>query len=415
MKKLVLLLSLCFFSILIFSQNVNDRKVNFEYIRLPVQPLSKSIKNYQATVVLEYESEIKARKDAFAKSVVDAEKKYQQEVASYDKSVKEAGVRYAQEMAAYKINKRLNPDLQEPVLILPDKPEKYIPVDNYYYPKTLNQENLANTYLDLHGYQKGVDYAVIATAMLRGFQYTEPELKFSEVSKTKDGVTTKEKEYYYELTYRHPMGLKVDAPGQGIIFNEYFEDLNRYSSFRTQKYKTEYDLILAFNKMNTLSSLEDKVIADNFRYINEVLNDRFGFTKLYAQEEIFLVQGKKHNYNDFQQAFEATTLGLGQLAADANRTVAAQNLNAAINIWENALKESQPKNKKARINGNVTTAALFNAALVSIYAYEFGKAEIYLNKIFASDASKKEQRRVERIKAFMKNQQSRYEAYKNRT
>jgi hypothetical protein len=414
MKKIVLFLSFCFFSMLIFAQNVVDRKVNFEYIRLPIQPLSKSIKNYQANVVLEYESEIMARKNAFAQSVMDAEKRYQQEVASYDKSVKDAGVRYAQEMAAYRINKNLHPELPEPILVLPPKPEKYVPVDNYYYPKSLNQENLANTYLSLNGYTKASDFSVIATAMLKGFQYTEPELKFSEVSKTKDGVTTKEKEYYYELTYRHPMGLKVDAPGQGVIFNEYFENLNRYSSFRTQKYKTENELILAFNKVNTLSGLEDKVIAENLRYINEVLNDRFGFTKLGAQEEIFLVQGKKYDYNDFQQAFEATSLGLGQLAADPNRTVAAQNLNSAISIWENALKESQPKNKKARINGNVTTAALFNAALVSIYAYEFGKAEIYLNKIFASDASKKEQRRVERIKGFMKSQQSRYEAYKNR-
>jgi hypothetical protein len=415
MKKIILCSFICFFSIQIFSQNVTDRKVNFEYIRLPLQPLSKSIKNYQASVALEYEAEVKARKEAFAKSVVEADKRYEQEVANYDKSVKDAGVRYAQDMAAYKVNKRLHPELQEPVLVLPNKPEKSLLTDTYYYPKTQNQENLANTYINLNGYNKSIDNAVLVTAMLKGFQYTEPELKFSEISKTKDGVTTKEKEYYYELSYKHPMGLKVEVPGgQGVVFNEYFEDLNRYSVHRTQKYKTEYDLILSFNKANTLSSFEDKIIADNLRYINEVLNNRFGFTKLNGQEEIFLVQGKKFNYNDFQQAFEATTLGLGQLSADVNRTVAAQNLNSAVNIWENALKESQPNNKKARVNGNVTTAALFNAARVSVYAYEFGKAEIYLNKIFASDASRKEQRRVEQIKAFMKDQQSRYEAYKNR-
>jgi hypothetical protein len=410
MKKTLVAILFCMVSVSVFSQNVIDRKVNFEYIRLPLQPINKFIKNYQSFAVLEYESEIKARKDAFAKSVADAEKQYNADIADYDKKVKDAGARYAQDMAVYNINKKANPSAIQPVLTLPAKPEKITPVDNYYYPKTFNQETLAGN-INLDGYKKAPDNAVIITAMLKGFQYTEPQMKVNEVSKTKDGVAYKEKEYYYELSYRHPMGLKVEVPGQGIVLNEYFEDLNRYTVYNTQKYKSDTLLMKSFNKFTFLSGLEDQLVVNNLKYMNDILNNRFGFTKLNAQEEIFLVQAKKFQYPDYQQAFEATTLGLGQLSADVQRTVAAQNLNSAVGIWENALKESQPENKKARVNGNVTTATFFNIALVSIYANEFGKAEIYLNKIFASDASKREQRRVERIKAFLKDQKSRYEAY----
>jgi len=411
MKKSLLIVAFCLVTVGLFAQNVYDRKITFEYIRLPLQPLKKSIKNYQSSVVLEYEQEIKARKEAFAKSVIEAEKRYEAEEEDYDKKVKEAGVRYAQDMAAHKINKRTNPNLPEPVLTLPPKPEKYIPTDNYYYPKSVNPETLSSTYINLDGYTKSQENAVLATVMLRGFQYTEPELKINEISKTKDGVTYKEKEYYYEMNYKYPMGLKMEVPGSGVVFNEYFEDLNRYATYRSDKYKSDTLLLKSFNKFTVLSGIEDKIIGQNMRYVNEFMNNNFGFTKVSATEEVFLVTEKKFNYPDFKQAFEAVSLGFGQLSADVNRTVAAQNLNAGVGIWENTLKESQPKNKKARVNENVTTAALFNIALVSIYANEFGKAEIYLNKIFASEASRKEQRRVEQIKAFMKAQKQRFEAY----
>lgn len=411
MKTVFLFCVISLLSFMARGQNVFDRSINFEYIRLPQHPLPKSVKNYQAGVVLEYEEEIAARKEAFAKAVADAERAYEYDVKNYDRNVKEAGKRYAQDMAAWKINQRTNPTAPEPVLILPPKPEKILPVDDYYYPKVQNQDYLSATYINLDGYTKSPENSLLIKVMLRGFQYSEPELRISEVSKTKDGVTYKEKEYYYEISYKYPMGLKIEVPGAGIKCNEYFEELNRYSTFRSNKYKSDTLLLAAFNKFDILKDLEEKVLVNNMRYINEYMNNNFGYSKVSAREDIFLVTEKKHSYPDFKQAFEAVALGFGQLSADVNRTVAAQNLNAGVGLWESALKESQPKNKKARVNENVTTAALFNIALVSIYANEFGKAEIYLNKIFASDASKKEQRRVEQIKSFMKAQKQRYDAY----
>src|SRR5690606_3271463 len=132
-----------------------------------------------------------------------------------------------------------NPTAPEPVLILPPKPEKIIPVDNYYYPKVQNQDYLSSTFINLEGYTKGTESPVLISGVLHGFQYTEPELKISEVSKTKDGVTYKQKEYYYEILYKYPLGLKMEVPGYGVVCNEYFEDLNRYSTFRSDKYKSD--------------------------------------------------------------------------------------------------------------------------------------------------------------------------------
>ncbi len=151
MKKSLLFISLSLVSANLFCQNVFDRKVNFEYIAFPIEPINKSIKNYQAFVVPEYEAEVKARKDAFAKSVDDAEKQYVKDVADHDRKVKEAGVRYAEDMVVYRVNKKVQPTLAEPVLTLPLKPEKIILVDNNYYPKNFNPEPLANTYKKLEG------------------------------------------------------------------------------------------------------------------------------------------------------------------------------------------------------------------------------------------------------------------------
>jgi hypothetical protein len=414
MKKILLIL-IIFLSVNLSAQNVYDRKVNFEYIRLPQQPLNKSLKYYEAGVVLEYVQDNIAKKKAYADLVARTEKQYEEDVKNYDQKVKDAGVQYAKDLAAYNIRIKTvtNPEsVAKPELILPEKPEKIIPADNNYYQKEFNTTALADSYINLQGYTKGYDNAVRIIFLLKGFQYQDPQLKFEEVSRTKDGIVVKEKEYYYQISYRHPMGLKVESPFEGIVCNEYFKELERYDVAKTQKYKSEAELIAAFDKNTFFASFEDRIVAENMKFVNDVLNNRFGFTRLRAVEEINLVNGKKYNYNDYQQAFEAAITGFNQLGNGVDKTVAAQNLNAAISIWENALKESQPLNKKARINGNVTTATMFNIALVAIYADEFAKSEMYLNRIYAMDSSKREQRRVEQIRAFMKDQQARAEAYK---
>ncbi|MBX9852145.1 MAG: hypothetical protein K2X86_10340 [Cytophagaceae bacterium] len=415
MKKALLLLVFVLSVLSVFSQNVFDRKVNFEYLRLPLQPIKKSIKNYQAVVVMEYEIENKIRREAFAKIVQDYEKKYVDDMAAYDKSIKDNGAKYAQDMIDYnkKITDPKNANIAKPELVLPVKPEKYVPVDNTYYPKTINTESAAVTYIKLDGYEKGRDNAAMVTVLLKGLQYTEPELKLTEKTKTKDGQQIVEREYWFEYTYKYPVGLKVEAPGSGVLCNEYFDDLNKFISAKSDKYKTESELRAAFNRDKVFSSLEDKLLAENLNYVNNVLNSRFGYTRIKAVEEINLVSSKKMSYSDYELAFASAVTGLNQLSADLNKTQAISNLNAGIAIWEKALEESQPQNKKARINGDVTIATLFNIALIAIYANDFAKAELSLNKILAlSIASKREQRKVEQVKAFLRDQQMRYEAWK---
>jgi len=411
MNKLFYFLLTMLFCGSVVAQDVDDKKVNFEYIQLPSNPLKLSLKNYQSSVVFEYEPEVKAQKAAYAQKVKAAEDKYAADLAATEAKQKEADALYEKDLAAYnakstggKFANKLLLDEGKPVRKILPQPYKSIPEEGSYQ-KLFDGSVLASTYLKLDGFNKSAQNAIIVTGLLKGFQYFEPEMKTSTSQVTRNGQTFNETNYYYEVKYKHPMGLKIEVPGEGVVFNEYFDKLNEYKTYTSAKSKDSY-----FDLKSTISVLEEKAVAENMKYVQSVLTEKYGYPKVKKEIEVSIVEGKKFQYPEYSQAYEAIITGLNQLSADPDKSVASQNLKSAITLWENALKESEPTNKKARINGNVTMATLFNIALVSIYSDDFVKGEIYINKILTSDPSKREARRAEELRNIMKDFKVRYDA-----
>ena len=86
--------------------------------------------------------------------------------------------------------------------------------------------------------------------------------------------------------------------------------------------------------------------------------------------------------------------------------------NKAIALWENAMKESQPSNKKARVDGDVTEITILNLIEAYIWKDDYLNAKAYIDKIKTLDPSRKGRRRLERYEPLLKANQARFEANK---
>jgi hypothetical protein len=117
------------------------------------------------------------------------------------------------------------------------------------------------------------------------------------------------------------------------------------------------------------------------------------------------------DYSDYQQAYEKALLGYNKLADSKDEGQAS--LKDAIGIWEKAMTESKPDDRKARVDAGVTMATLFNLTEAYIFTDDYDKAETSVTKILALDPSKKEKKAAEDLLAFVKDQKDRYNANKS--
>lgn len=146
------------------------------------------------------------------------------------------------------------------------------------------------------------------------------------------------------------------------------------------------------------------------KYINDYINDNYGFPKIKRSTIIYRVETKKLNYDDYQEAFELAISGYNMLIDD--NATARENINKAIQIWEKALTESNPADKKSRVNADISIITMFNLAEALIWTDDYTKADMYLNKIIGLKPSRKEMKSIEKYRDFIKEQKERWIAKK---
>jgi hypothetical protein len=248
--------------------------------------------------------------------------------------------------------------------------------------------------------------ALKITATLYGYEGVGPELKSAESSiyNSTTKATTKVTKYWYQTTYKHPIGLRVESPTGEVLMDETFAAFNESTVVKT----AEAEKVPPMDPKTYVDGLQNKVVETNMKVINEYINANYGFSKLKRTTKINRVESKQLNYDDYQKAFEAAAAGYNLLANGVD--AAKPKIDEAIAIWEAAMKESNIADKKARINTDVTIATLFNLAEGYIWINDYKSAEARLNKITGLKPSKKEEKLVEAYLDFLKDQKVRFEA-----
>lgn len=407
-KSSILLLMLCVF-FAVSAQKVNKQNLKFNYISLPTEPFDKEIKNSNGHVILAYE-------DAIVQIKKEAQDEYERAKAEYPEKVAEAEAEFADRMEKYKaakaewdqksvatkfIEKNVLEENNKPVEPVYSKPAQPV-LRTVRTLKLFDKNMLANTYLKLDGFGSATDNAVKITATLYGFENLGPELKQKEenIYNSSTKTTTKQTTYWYEVQYRHPIGIAVELPSGEVLMDEIPQQFSEYKMASASNQN--------FREQTFLEQLESKVVEANMKEISRMLNSKYGYVKTSKESVVYRVEPKGFTYDDIQEAYENAITGYDLLAS--NYTSAEQKLNAACELWEKALTEYVAGAKKVRIDDNVAIALRFNLAEAYLFTNKFDKADAHLSKIIAMNPSGKEKKTVAELRDLMKDMRIRWEA-----
>jgi hypothetical protein len=419
MKKLLpLFISAFLVSNAGFSQDIDNNDLSFTYIQLPITPLNKNLKNYQSVIVQKFEDLVAQKKLAYENDVKKADSEYATAVANHDKLQKEAYAKYEKDMEAWNkkpLAEQIMYANQKPQPVLIPKPVKYIPPVPIY-PKTFDGQLLAGKYLKLNGYNNSNTNPVKITVTMFGYDYQNPVVqeKVTQKATAASGTTPAKPEirkYYYTIKYKHMMSYKIETPDEGVITEIFPSSLDSYQDYNTNDFDSVKYLSAYWqnNQKTVLEQIQDRVVNDNLNTINEEVNQKYGFNKInYAT--LLSVVDEKENYQDYKEAYVAAENGYKMIGNDVTKSAAIPELKKAIEKWENAMKESQPNNKKARVDGGVTAITILNLIEAYIWIDDYNNAKSYIDKLKTLDPSRKERHRMERLEGLLNTQKQRWEA-----
>ncbi|WP_181305323.1 hypothetical protein [Rufibacter sp. XAAS-G3-1] len=356
------------------AQDINLEKINFSYLRLPLQPLPKEAKTFSGKVELAYREDAEASKAARQQEVADLKAKAAADQEAYKKmSLKDKA-----------INK---------ILLDEGKPTGAVIGTDPYVVKIHDAGMLANSYVQIPGYtRQDANADVQVTVLLNGFATADISEKTKE-SKTKvNGAEVISTKYYYEISYKHPITLRVQDKGGKILQESPIEKLDEVIIATSAEHKSKEALekYWGTNQNTFLRNLDETILVRNMNIVKEELASRYGFAPVPRTAVVVNVKDKKVSYNDFNQAFENATSAYSKIANQEKKAEAAAELEKAIGLWNNALKEADPNNKKARIDAKVAAATHLNCAEAYMWLNNFEEAEKHINKIKVLDVNKYE-------------------------
>ncbi len=377
MRSPVTLLSAAFLlTVTAQAQSIDAQKVTFDYVRLPLVPVPAGTHTYSPEVVLRYVDAVKQQKADHESAVADAKSKAEQDKQEYkSQSLKE---------------KALNRFLLDQ-----HKPgEAVIPAADYTA-QVYDAKTLATTYVNLSGLQRaqGPDGDLRVTVSLDGF--TQGPIKSVEAkggTQFKLGAATPgaaPTKHAYEMSYKSPVAVKVTAKDGTVLSDELIDATTSYSVAATEAFGNDDDLSKYWRKNQDafLRQLDENLMKSNMKLVAEYLDNKFGQRSITRNTAIVVVTDKKINYDEYPQAYIKALMGYKMLADPTRAADARKQIGDAVALWDKALTESNPKDKKARIDEKVTAATLYNDAEANLWMNNFDEAELLLARLKLLDIS----------------------------
>lgn len=401
MKKIVLfvLCSLLFVQAESLAQNVDDNKVNFAYIQLPVKKIDSNWKNYKIIFNHLY-------KDANSDSLKLLEVRKQQDLAKFNaeyavwKQKKDAIDKdYFTKMAAYEKATNAGTAATKPLDPVYPAAPMYDPNMTVQQHSELKDADLTGK-LKLQGYESGDNGLIVLIDLypLRGNRVIE--------RKTGSGVNTK---YEYVYQYTLPVGLTVTSSDGTVLYKEVLFDQERNDVINKYASRYEYLLWKIDHEATFFKEMESKARNYAISEVDRILNDQFGFVKMTRETEIYsLKKYKSYEYSDVTEAYTITTQALSMVGKDRNRSSAIAKIDQAISKWKAILEESNLYDEKARVNDKITAMIHCNLSELYIWKGDFSSADLELNLALNSGVFKFKNE-SERRRDFFSLQKNRWE------
>ena len=347
-----------------YAQKIKSDQIPYFYNKPPAVAVDKNIKNFQVVLDAAYETKNQQLLKNYEQEKRATIDKYRKDLAEYPGLVRAAQARYDKEMADYN-KKSLGTKIVETSLNGNGRPVKQLPNKPYLvevpYPDLQSSYDygaLGSTYINLEGYQNNPTNALKIVVTLFGYDHTVPrnmdeQQESVSLGGGNNGVH-KTTLYHTEFSYRHPMTVKVFAPDGKEQLSLTPPELNTYKIYKSDATTTP----VRINTELLVKTSAEKVLQENLKFINTLLNDKYGFSKVKRTATLYYIKNDDALYQDMTTAFNEASSGLIMLQQDY--TAAKGKLDKACGLWNAALKEADPNNKKARINKDVTLAIYFN-------------------------------------------------------
>jgi hypothetical protein len=420
MKKIKLVLALTTLSLAVFGQKIKDEKISFDYTRLPYINVGNSVTTYNGSIELTYLSRIEGAQAMYEQELAAAEDEFNSNMAAWESAKQQIDADFDAAMAAYN-SKSAGAKILESAILNESKPVKapypVMPrkriVPQPVLPKVYDPNVLGSSFVKIDGFTMGTDAnALQVVVKLNGFEVGEVRDEQKTTKRTdKSGRVYDEITYFKVVTYKHPMSVRVVSPEKGMLVDEFLEACNGYRTFRTQPYKSQYDLnrYYEINEPSILAKLDDEITMDNLAVVRDYLNDNFGYSLVKRETILNDVEHKKVPYTDYNEAYIEAFSGYNMLASESTVEEGKAKIQKAVALWEKALEESDLEDKKARINEKVTGITRLNLAEAYTWLNDYTKAEEQINRIKLIGKNKFEKYADDYI-AFIRDQRARFEA-----
>ena len=407
MKRILLAIAVLFAGQLAFGQNINDHKISFSYIQLPLQKIDTQYDNYEVKVEHAYQQAnedstamFQIRQEAAVNVFHDLMKGYQRDRDSLDKI-------YLRQLSDWEKKTNAgtkNPDgtaLAKPAPPMYPAPPAYPMMDSPQLHSEYADDNV-NQRISLAGYEQGPAEVVITINML--------PIRNISIAKSKKG-TGSSTVYQYYAKYIMPIGLKVESPTQGVLMETtLFENVQSYK-MKDQKSQYDHDIYMMDNKETFFRELEAYARSKALASVNDHLNNQFGFVEKNRTAEIYSVKSfKNYDYSDVTDAFTKTTFALQAVGNDRDRDGAMDLIDEALNAIKGILEESSVSDNKARINPKITAMLQCNLAELYIWQAEFDKADATVN-IAMNSGEGKAKRHCKDELGFYRDQRTRWNVH----
>ncbi|NVO29821.1 hypothetical protein [Hymenobacter lapidiphilus] len=363
-----------FFIVTANAQSIDAQKIAFDYVRLPLVPVPAGTSSYTPEVLLRYVESVQQQQANHVSAVTEAKAKAEKDKQEYK----------AQSLKDKAIN-RLLLDERKPG-------EAVIPTADYTA-QVYDAPTLAATYVSLSGMkrvQSDGDLRVVVS--LDGFTQgpiTPVQVKGTSLAiggaSTGDGI-----KHAYEVSYKSPVSVKVTTKDGKVLLDEMIEATNTYTVGKTEAFATEEGLNKFWrnNQGAYMRQLDENAMKTNMKLATDYLDSALGQRSITRNSSIWVVSDKKINYDEFPQAYEKALIGYKLLADPARTPEASLQINEAVALWTKALAESNPKDKKARIDEKVTAATLYNAAEANLWLNNFDETDRLLARLKLLDISR---------------------------
>ena len=369
--KYFFLLSGLVFGNYFFSQNIKDNKISINYIQLPKQKVDESISTFFTIYKDSYLDKNNQQLSIYQFKVDSAEAEQQIKIKTWETLKNTIKRNYLDSLSVWKQNIAKGINRAKPTEpVYPEYPESY-----FLFPPVLSKslsELMSNKSIKIAGFSEensGVRIEIDNLGL--------------EVISIKGKYTNQGKSYVVTARYKMPIVIKTFISGDLLHQKQYHNKIANHVVF---KGKTEYDYEIW--KMNVGESNKDiwinlqrKLWNTAINNISSVLDSEIGYPKKRENTEVYIVKKfQDYNYEKLLSAYNYAESGYGQVGLDRNKSRAKTQLNKAINIWEQELKESDLTDKKARINTKISGLISANLADAYFWTEDFEKSNFYINK-----------------------------------